>query len=106
MEICEGIVSNVVEAIVLIFSCFSTLDVDFFTLYLPIVLRNHVKSATRSIAMTAGAAITVDNKPIPLAPPPKVITIKTVSTLSTILAALKYILLKASIVVTSFSRNA
>ena len=95
-----------VEAIILIFSCFSALDVELFTLYLPIILRNPVKSATPSITMTAGAAITVDNKPMPPTPPPKVVAIKTVSTLSTIQAALKYFLLKASLVATSFSRNA
>ena len=106
LETCEAMVSSFAEAIVLIFSCFSALDVDFFTLYLPIILRNPVKSATHSIAMTAGAAITVDNKPIPPAPPPKVIAIKAVSTLSTILATIKCFLLKASLVATSFSRNA
>ena len=81
---------------------FLSLDVDFFTLYLPIILRSPIKSATPSIAITAGAATIVDNKPIPPAPPPKVIALKTVSTLSTILAALKYFLLKASPVSTSF----
>ena len=106
LEICEDMVSNFAEAIVLIFSCYSALDIDFFTLYLPIILRNPVKSATPSIAMTVGVAITVDSKATPSAPPPKVIAIKTVYTLSTILAALKYILLKASLVATSFSRNA
>ena len=105
-ETCEVIVSNFAEAIVLIFSCFSALDVDFLTLYLPIILRNPVKSATDSITITVGAAITVDNKPMPPAPPPNVIAIKTVSTLLTILAALKYFLLKAPLVVTSFSKNA
>ena len=70
------------------------------------ILRSPVKSATPSIAITAGAATIVDNKLIPPAPAPKVIVIKTVSTLSTILAALKYFLLKASLVSTSFSRNA
>ena len=99
-------VSNVVEAIVLIFSCFSALDVDFFTLYLPIILRNPVKSAIPSNGITLGDATTVDNRAIPPAPAPKVIVIKTVSTLSTILAALKYFLLKASLVATSFARNA
>ena len=49
-----------------------------------------LKSATPSIAITVGAATIVDNKPIPPAPAPMVIVIKTVSTLSTILAALKY----------------
>ena len=105
-ETCEVIVSNFVEAIVLIFSCFSALDLDFLMLYLPIILRNPVKSATDSIAITVGAAITVDNKPMTPAPPPNVIAIKTVSTLSNILAALKYFLLKAALVVTSFSKNA
>ena len=93
LETCEAMVSSFAEAIVLIFSCFSALDVDFLMLYLPIILRNPVKRATPSIAMTVGAAITVDNKPIPPTPPPKVIAIKTVSTLSTILATLKYFLL-------------
>ena len=101
MEICEAIACYLVEAIVLIFSCFSALDVDFFTLYLPIILKSPVKSATPSITMTTGAATTVNNKPMPPSTPP----IKTVSTLSTILAALKYYLLKASLVTTSFSRN-
>ena len=55
--------------------------------------------------MTVGAAITVDNKATPPAPPPKVIAIKTVSTLSTILATLKYFLLKASLVATSFQET-
>ena len=72
----EAVISNFAEAIVLIFSCFSALDVDFFTLYLPIILRNPVKSATPSIAMTVGAAITVDNKATPPAPPTMVIVIK------------------------------
>ena len=66
--------------------------------------KKSVKSAT-PITITAGVATIVDNKPIPPAPPPKVIAIKTVSTLSTILAALKYFLLKAPLVSTSFSRN-
>ena len=39
------------------------------------ILKSPVKSATPSIAMTVGAAITVDNKPIPPAPAPKVIVI-------------------------------
>ena len=77
-------VSNFAEAIVLIFSCFSALDIDFFTLYLPIILRRPVKSATPSIAITAGAATIVVNKLIPPAPAPMVIVIKIVSTLSTI----------------------
>ena len=98
-------VSSFAEANVLIFSCFSALDVAFFTLYLPIILRNPSKSATPSIAMTAGAAITVDNKATPPAPPPKIIAIKIESTLSTILATLKYFLLKASLLSTSFSKN-
>ena len=106
LETCEAMVSSFAEAIVFIFSCFSDFDVDFLTLYLPIILRNPVKSATPSIAVTVGATITVDNNPIPAAPPPKVIAIKTVSTLSTIPAALNYFLLKASLVATSFSRNA
>ena len=106
LETCEAMVSSFAEAIVLIFSCFSALDVDFLTLYLPIILRNPVKSATPSIAITAGVAITVDNNPIPVAPPTKVIPIKTISTLTTIPATLKYFLLKASLVATSFSRNA
>ena len=67
---CEDMVSNFAEAIVLIFSCFSALDIDFFTLYLPIILRSPVKSATPSIAITAGAATIVDNKLIPPAPAP------------------------------------
>ena len=106
LEICEDMVSNLVEAIVLIFSCFSALDVDFFTLYLAIILRNPIKSAIPSNGITTGDATTVDNKAIPPAPAPKVIVIKTVSTLSTILAALKYFLLKASLVATSFSKSA
>ena len=88
------------------FFVFSALDVDHFTLYLPIILRSPVKSATPSIAITAGAAIIVDNKPIPPAPAPMVIVIKTVSTLSTILAALKYFLLNLPLSSTSFSKNA
>ena len=75
LETCEAMVSSFAEAIVLIFSCFSALDVAFFMLYLPIILRNPVESATPSIAMTAGAAITVDNKATPPAPPPMVIAI-------------------------------
>ena len=51
-ETCEVIVSSFAEAIVLIFSCFSALEVNFFTLYLPIILRNPVKSATPSIAIS------------------------------------------------------
>ena len=43
-ETCEVIVYSFAEAIVLIFSCFSALEVNFFTLYLPIILRNPVKS--------------------------------------------------------------
>ena len=73
---CEAIVYNLVEAIVLFFSCFSALDLDFFTLYLSITLRNPVKSATPSITMTTGVATTVYNKPMPPAPLPKVIVIK------------------------------
>ena len=34
LETCEAMVSSFAEAIVLIFSCFSALDVDFLTLYL------------------------------------------------------------------------
>ena len=67
-------------------------------LHLPIILRNLVKSATPSITITIGATSTVDNKPIPQAAPPKVIVIKTVSTVSTILAALKNFLLQAQII--------
>ena len=93
------------EAIVF-FSCFSALDVDIFTLYLPIILRSPVKNAIPSNGITIGDATTVDNIAIPPDPAPKDIVIKTVSTLSTILAALKYFLLKASLVATSFSRNA
>ena len=63
------------------------------------------KIASPSIAITAGAATIVDNKLIIPAPAPMVIVIKIVSTLSTILATLKYFLLKASLVATSFSRN-
>ena len=85
LEICEAIVSYFVDAIVLICSCFSALDVDFLKLYLPIILRNPVKSATPSIAMTAGAAITVDSKPMPPAPPPKVIHVVDYSSRSEIL---------------------
>ena len=78
-------VSNLVEAIVLIFLCFSALEVDFFTLYLPIILRSPVKSAIPSNGITTDDVTTVDNRPIPPAPAPKVIVIKTVSTLSTVL---------------------
>ena len=77
-----------------------------FRLYLPIILRNPVKSAIPSNGITIDIATTVDNRAIPPAPSPKVNVIKTVSALSTILAALKYFLLKASLVATSFSRNA
>ena len=106
LEIYEAIVFNFVDVIILIFSCFSALDVAFFTLYLPIILNSAVKSDTPSIATTIGVTTIVVSKATPPAPPPRAIAIKTVSTLSTILDALKYFLLNASLVVTSISRNA
>ena len=51
LETCEAMVSSFAKAIILIFSCFSALDVDFLMLYLPIILRNPVKSATKSAAL-------------------------------------------------------
>ena len=75
-------------------------------LYLPIILRNPVTSAAPSSPITTGAATIVDNKPIPPAPAPMVIVIKTVSAISTILAALKYFLLNLPLSSISFSKNA
>ena len=75
LEICEAIVFNLVDAIILIFSCFSALDVVFFTSFLPIVLSSPVKSDLPSIATTIGATTIVVNKATPPAPPPTVIVI-------------------------------
>ena len=102
LEMCKAIVFNFVEAIILIFSCFSALDVDFFTLYLPIILSSPLKSDTPSITMTIGAATIVDNKATPPAPPPRVIVLKTVSNYS---SSSEILFTQSSLVVTSFCRN-
>ena len=94
-----------VEAIVLIFNWFSAFDAEFLIPHLPTSERKPVAAADASNAITAGIATIVDNKPIPPTPLAMVIVMRTVSTLSTILAALKYFLANVSLVITSFSRN-
>ena len=90
------IVFNLVAAIVLSFSCFSALVVDFFTLYVPIKLKKKktVKAATPSNTITADTATTIDSKPIPPAHAALVTVTKLLFILSITFATLKYFYLK------------
>ena len=69
---------------------FSAFVVEFLTTYLPTIEIRPIAAADTSNAITARIATTVDNNPIPPTPLAMLIVMRIESTLSTILAALKY----------------
>ena len=105
LNICEAIVSNLALAAILIFKCFSALSVVFLTAILP---NNEIAPVATPLIprpKAIGAAIPIANYTAPAPSAQIVIPIKTLSILLTILATLKYFLLKASRLLISVSKN-
>ena len=90
LDICEAIVSNLADAKVLIFKCFSALVVVFFEKKLPINEMAPVTAPLIPKAKAKGAPTPVPSKTAPAPSAQIVIVIKVLSAILTIFAILKY----------------